>query len=88
MIKIAIDAMGGDHAPDEVIKGAEQSLGLKDTSLILVGNKTILQKNKKAGQFEIIHAEEVIGMNEAPVAAVKQKKNSSITRYEKNYFKI
>ena len=78
MIKIAIDAMGGDHAPDEVIKGAEQSLGLRDTSLILVGNKNTLQKFKKASQFEIVHAEEVIGMNEAPVAAVKQKKNSSI----------
>lgn len=78
MIKIAIDAMGGDHAPEEIIKGAEQSLKETDATLILVGDKNILHKFKRSDKFEIIHAEENIGMNEAPVAAVKQKKNSSI----------
>ncbi len=70
--------MGGDNAPDEIIKGAEQALKESNVSLILVGNKSRLQKIVKHGHFEIVNADETIGMNEPPVQAVKQKKNSSV----------
>lgn len=70
--------MGGDYAPEEIIKGAEQALKEQDLSLVLVGNKDKIRQFNKSNKFEIVHAEDVIGMNESPVAAVKQKKNSSI----------
>lgn len=79
MIRIAIDAMGGDHAPEEIIKGCEQALKEYAVFLTLVGDKNKIRKPRiSQARYQIVHAEEVIGMHEAPVAAVKQKKNSSI----------
>ncbi len=78
MIRIAIDAMGGDHAPEEVVKGAEGYLKENDISLILVGDKDRIHRLKKDPRIDIVHCDEVIGMNESPVSAVKQKKNASI----------
>lgn len=78
LIRIAIDAMGGDHAPEEVVKGAEAALKDSELSLILVGDKARLSKLRKNPNWEIIHCDEVIGMNEPPVSAVKQKKNASV----------
>lgn len=78
MIRIAIDAMGGDHAPEEIIKGAEQSLKDQDIRLIFVGQKDKVSRLIRSHSVEFVHADEVIGMNESPVQAVKQKKNSSI----------
>lgn len=79
MIRIAIDAMGGDFAPDEIIKGVV--LAAKDIPQIvpiLVGNEQKLKSFKKISNFQIVHADEVISMNDSPVAAVKQKKRASI----------
>lgn len=78
MIQIAIDAMGGDHAPEEIIKGAEQAISETDIRLILVGDKYRVAPLVRSKNTEIVHADEVIGMNDSPVTAVKQKKNSSI----------
>lgn len=79
MIRIAIDAMGGDHAPEEIVKGALSSIkDLSGVSIILVGQKNRISPLIKSSDFEIVHADEVIGMHEAPVAAIKQKKFSSI----------
>ncbi|MFA5104230.1 MAG: phosphate acyltransferase PlsX [Candidatus Margulisiibacteriota bacterium] len=78
MIRIAVDAMGGDHAPEEVVKGAEAYLKENDVTLLLVGNKDRIGRLKKDPRIEIVHCDEVIGMNESPVSAVKQKKNASI----------
>ncbi len=79
MIRIAIDAMGGDNAPEEIIKGALSSIkDLPGVSLILVGQKDRIAPFVRSCDIEIVHAAEIIGMHEAPVAAVKQKKNSSI----------
>ncbi len=78
MIRIALDAMGGDHAPAEIIRGALSASGSGDIQIVLVGNEKVLKSIKKASTFEIVHASEVIGMHESPVSSVKQKKDSSI----------
>lgn len=83
-MKIAIDAMGGDYAPYEPIKGAVMALDLlKDLQIILVGKRKILEQELSKYRYdknriEIIEAEEVIGMDEEPVIAVRSKKNASM----------
>jgi len=84
-MRIAIDAMGGDNAPEEIIKGtleASKILG-KDDELILVGDESIilshLSKLKaKKCNIRIEHAPEVIAMDEAPVESIRKKRKSSI----------
>lgn len=83
MVKITLDAMGGDFAPDEIVKGAVlASQELSGVEIFLVGapakiNKA-LNKHKEKGKLPIVAAAEVIEMNEHPVQAVKQKKDASI----------
>lgn len=83
-IKIAIDAMGGDNAPSEIIKGAAEALeGNLPIKLLLVGQsdkiKAELKKYKvDKSKIEIIQASEIIGNDEIPTAAIKKKKDSSI----------
>jgi len=81
-MKVCVDSMGGDHAPQWVIEGAFQA-AVGGTSVILVGDEKIIKKTaKKLGglpsNVEICHASEVIGMGDAPSIAVRRKKNSSI----------
>ncbi len=82
MIRIALDAMGGDFAPAEIVKGAVLASTELPVSIILVGDEARLRRElsryHKKGDLSIFHASEVIGNDEPPVAAVKQKKNSSI----------
>lgn len=82
-MRIAVDAMGGDHAPGEIIKGALEALELDENlHIILVGRETEI-KNKVpsilAERVSILHCEEVIGMDEHPTTAFRKKKNASIT---------
>src|SRR5262245_58144423 len=84
-MNIAIDMMGGDFAPEEAIKGATQYLEDPENpaSLTLIGDKPTLdilvtEENLSADQFTIVHAEQVIGMNEHPTRALKEKQRSSI----------
>ncbi|NLY75454.1 MAG: phosphate acyltransferase PlsX [Firmicutes bacterium] len=82
-MKIAIDAMGGDYAPEEVVKGAILACRELDASVILVGDENlisaILDKQSISGlKLEICHTTEVIGMDEHPAVAVKKKKDSSL----------
>lgn len=84
-MRIAIDAMGGDYAPDEILAGAVEAAPLLDADdkLILIGPKqTIIDKLSqkvidKYG-FEIVDAPEVITMDETPIDAIRNKKKSSI----------
>ena len=84
-MRIAVDAMGGDNAPELVIEGAivaSKELS-SDAKLILIGDETTITAvlNKHGGKpenVEIVHASEVIGMDEHPTKAVSQKKDSSI----------
>lgn len=80
---IALDALGGDHAPGEIIAGAllaRQDFGIE---VALVGHKDIveaelLRQGANPGDFQIVHASEAIGMDEAPAQAVRGKRDASI----------
>jgi len=83
-MRIAIDAMGGDKAPGEIISGALEATELleKNDEVILVGPKEIVEpkvpsKFRKKG-VTIVDAPEVIGMDEAPIESLRNKRNSSI----------
>ncbi|MBN3033070.1 MAG: phosphate acyltransferase PlsX [Candidatus Saganbacteria bacterium] len=74
--------MGGDFAPGEIVKGAVQASLEFPIELILVGDRQAIQRELdrygKKGRLSVSHAAEVIGNDESPVSAVKQKKNASI----------
>jgi phosphate acyltransferase len=82
VIRIALDAMGGDYAPAEIVKGAVLASLEYPVSISLVGDKQRLEKElsyyKKRGNITVVHASEVITNDESPVQAVKQKKDSSL----------
>lgn len=84
MIKVAVDAMGGDNAPAEIVKGAISAVTLRqDIKVYLIGQQDIvkdeLDKNAYHGQqIETIQADEVIETAEPPVMAIRKKKQSSI----------
>ena len=84
MVKVAVDAMGGDNAPYEIIKGAVDAVNQeKRVKVYLVGDEAILKEELKkytydATQMEIVHASEVIETAEPPVNAIRKKKDSSI----------
>ena len=85
-MKIVVDAMGGDHAPKSVIEGTIEALEYYyGFNVILVGNLDLLKpyieayRLDKNPRIELVHASQVIGMNESSTTAIRQKKNSSIT---------
>ena len=84
MINIVVDAMGGDNAPDEIVKGAVEAVNeRKDIKVTLVGPEEVVKEKLSAytydpEQIEIVNATETIEMAEPPVAAIRTKKNSSI----------
>lgn len=84
-MRIGIDIMGGDYAPDSTVKGAVLAKEVlpDDMQLVLIGDeKIILEKLSEHGgspdDFEIIHASEVISMGDHPTKALSQKPNSGI----------
>lgn len=85
-VTVALDAMGGDNAPAEIIKGAV--LAVSENSkikVILVGKEDVItshlsEYNYDDKQIEVLHAEDIITNNEAPVLAIRRKKNSSVVR--------
>lgn len=80
MIKLAVDAMGGDYAPQSVVEGVELARNSRDDiEFLLFGDeKQIKPLLKDEKNIKIIHADEVITMEDEPVRAVKRKKNSSL----------
>ena len=84
MIRIAVDAMGGDNAPDEIIKGSMEAVALREDIQVLLVCKEELIREKLKGysyreqQVEVVNATEVIETAEPPVAAIRTKKDSSI----------
>lgn len=82
--RIALDAMGGDNAPGEIIQGAVDAVNMrKDIKLFLVGQQEIVEQELarhtyEKTQIEIVPASEVIEMAEPPVMAIRKKKDSSI----------
>lgn len=84
-IKIAVDAVGGDHAPAEIVKGALEAVKCySDIQVILVGPEDLIREElgRAAGypedQIVIRSASEIISTEEAPVAAIRDKPDSSI----------
>ena len=87
-MRISIDAMGGDYAPREIVKGTLQAAEqLQDIEkLFLVGNESAIQAELKKHKgsipscIEVVHASEVVEMGESPAVAIRRKKDSSIAR--------
>jgi len=77
MLPIAVDAMGGDHAPKEIVEGAKQAVDELGLPVVLVGQPEAIGD---AGGLEIISASEVIGMRDDPAQGVRRKKDSSLVR--------
>jgi len=84
-MNIALDMMGGDFAPDELVKGVRDYLSDKPSaSVSLIGDEALLKpliakENLPAGSYRIIPSTEVIGMHEHPLKALKSKPDSSIS---------
>ncbi|MDR1777690.1 MAG: phosphate acyltransferase PlsX [Desulfovibrio sp.] len=80
---IAVDAMGGDFAPAVTVEGAVKAAQLHDVHVLLVGDTSKiegeLQKHSLSGGYwEIVHADDVVHMNERPSDILRRKKNASI----------
>lgn len=84
MVRVAVDAMGGDHAPLEIVRGAVAALQAQaDLEIILVGRRDLLEASLAdlpcpAGRLGLVHAEEVIHGGDNPGLAVRRKSNSSL----------
>ena len=82
-VRVAVDAMGGDNAPGEIVKGAVEAVQAeKDIKVFLVGrqdavNAELAKYTYDKEKIEVVHAEEVIEMAEPPVNAIRKKKQSS-----------
>ncbi len=87
MLKIIVDAMGGDHAPSEIVKGAVRSLGMrKDFMVVFTGDESLVRHEleklsyheAEARRIEIVHCSEVITNDDIPTHAVRSKRDSSL----------
>ena len=86
MVKVALDAMGGDNAPGAIVQGAIDAIAeSKEIKVYLVGKEALVKEelskyNYNAEQIEVVDATEVIEMAEPPVMAIRKKKDSSIVK--------
>ena len=86
LINVCVDAMGGDNAPGELVKGAVMAVNESDkVKVFLIGQEAAVKEELKKytydeARVEVINAEEVIDPNEAPVLAIRKKKDSSIVK--------
>ena len=82
-MKIAVDAMGADHGPGVVVQGAVAAAGEYGLAIILVGDRDTVDKELakhpiQGLSLEVVHAASVVEMDDSPVAALRQKPDSSI----------
>ncbi|MBE0607535.1 MAG: phosphate acyltransferase PlsX, partial [Deltaproteobacteria bacterium] len=82
-MKIAVDAMGGDHAPREIVRGAVESARSNGLSLILVGQEERIRAELRGidvsgADIEVLHASEIVEMCDIPAIALRKKRDSSI----------
>ncbi len=88
-MKILVDAMGGDHAPDEIIKGCVNSINDLESDIVLIGKEEIINNKVKefygkdsitevSPRITVVNADSVIENEEAPTSAIKTKKDSSM----------
>ncbi|MHB1126011.1 MAG: phosphate acyltransferase PlsX [Bacillota bacterium] len=80
--RVALDAMGGDYAPTEIVRGGYEAAKKGLAKVILVGNRESIDQElatlPKVDNLSIVHASEVIGMDEQPATALRKKKDASI----------
>lgn len=84
-MRIALDAMGGDHAPGPIVAGAVQAVQAEpDLTVVLVGDQAqvepLLPQGPERSRLELFHCTQVVTMNERPVEALRRKPDSSIIR--------
>jgi len=81
-VRVAVDAMGGDHGPEEVVAGAVDWARLNPaTDVVLVGDTEVIERLSIADRLpnvSIVHASESVAMEEHPAAAVRRKRDASI----------
>ncbi len=86
MVNVAVDAMGGDNAPVQIVKGAVEAVNAnKEIKVFLVGKEPVIKEELSKypydmTQMEVVHASEVIETAEPPVMAIRKKKDSSIVK--------
>ena len=91
-LRIALDAMGGELGPEEMVAGAIQAVKESDLDVILFGDENILNRvlpkqTVAPSRLHIVHASQTVSMDESPFEAIRKKKDSSIGRafdYVKN----
>src|SRR5271157_4690483 len=79
MVRIAVDAMGGDRAPLEIVRGAEAAVSEKIAEIVLVGDESAIRPLLAGpSSIEIVHTPVFVEMRESPSKALRQKKDSSV----------
>ncbi|MCE5313179.1 MAG: phosphate acyltransferase PlsX [Nitrospiraceae bacterium] len=84
-MRIALDAMGGDHAPEVTVAGAIEAVSEYDFDVVLVGDRDILadslrDKKYPSGRISVYHASEVVAMDDQASVAIRKKKDSSVRK--------
>jgi phosphate acyltransferase len=84
-MRVALDAMGGDHAPGPIVGGAVQAVAAKpDLHVVLVGDRErvepLLEGVAGRERLEVFHCSQAVGMHESPVEGLRKKPDNSITR--------
>jgi len=83
MLKIALDAMGGDNGPVETVKGAVEAIDVTESIIVLIGQEELINNELKKytydkSRIEVVNATEVITNDEKPIPAIRAKKDSSM----------
>lgn len=86
-MRIALDAMGGDHAPEPIVAGAVNAVRAQpELTVVLVGDQERIQAELSSkpdaplDRLPVVHASQAVGMDEKPVEALRKKRDNSITR--------
>ncbi|MEY4387528.1 MAG: hypothetical protein RLY20_2811, partial [Verrucomicrobiota bacterium] len=86
-MRLAVDVMGGDHGCAVVVRGLKQALsnGLEVTQVLLVGNQQDIESELRRAslsdsRIQVIHASEVLTMDDKPLEGIRKKKDSSMVR--------
>lgn len=83
-MKIVVDAMGGDHAPQAIVAGVVDAVKESDVKIVLIGKEPQVKQELSKHQYpasaiELVHAPEAVGMDEPATVSIRKKKNSSIS---------
>ena len=77
-VVIALDAMGGDYAPEQTVKGAVEAVNSSDEIRVILVGKELEKYEYAKEDIEVVHASEIIDMGDVPTVAIKDKKDSSL----------